>query len=113
MANALDRFHANKSIFVDLGVHTDFNLPKLHSCKHYIMYIELLGTTDNYNTEYTERLHNDLAISVNQSQRRVPPNDLVAGTKGENLSPQEVYSVALGWLSASTYDGSVAPGNRI
>ncbi|KAJ6492474.1 hypothetical protein C8R47DRAFT_430764 [Mycena vitilis] len=61
LANSLDRFHACKSIFVDLGVRTDFNLPKLHACRHYIMYIKLFGTTDNYNTEYTERLHIDLA----------------------------------------------------
>ncbi|KAF7358411.1 hypothetical protein MVEN_00891300 [Mycena venus] len=61
MGNALERFHANKSIFIDLGVRTDFNLPKLHSCTHYIMYIKFFGTTDNYNTEYTERLHIDLA----------------------------------------------------
>ncbi|KAJ6580141.1 hypothetical protein DFH09DRAFT_912800 [Mycena vulgaris] len=61
LANSLERFHENKSIFVDLGVRNDFNLPKLHYCKHYIMYIKLFGTTDNYNTEYTERLHIDLA----------------------------------------------------
>ncbi|KAJ7671902.1 hypothetical protein B0H14DRAFT_3102308 [Mycena olivaceomarginata] len=67
MGNALDRFHANKSIFVDLGVRTDFNLPKLHSCTHYIMYIKFFGTTDNYNTEYTERLHIDLAKDAYRS----------------------------------------------
>ncbi|KAJ6603059.1 hypothetical protein B0H10DRAFT_1721108, partial [Mycena sp. CBHHK59/15] len=61
LSNALKRFHENKSIFVDLGVRSDFNLPKLHSCSHYIMYIKLFGTTDNYNTEYTEHLHIDLA----------------------------------------------------
>ncbi|KAJ7175571.1 hypothetical protein C8R46DRAFT_1174477 [Mycena filopes] len=61
MENTLQRFHDNKSIFVDLGVRDDFNLPKLHSCRHYILYIKGLGTTDNYNTEYTERLHIDLA----------------------------------------------------
>ncbi|KAJ7467312.1 hypothetical protein B0H11DRAFT_2159568 [Mycena galericulata] len=65
--NALQRFHDNKSIFVDLGVRDDFNLPKLHSCRHYIMYIKLFGTTDNYNTEYTERLHIDLAKDAYRS----------------------------------------------
>jgi len=39
----------------------DFNLPKLHSLVHYVESIELFGTTDNYNTKYTERLHIDLA----------------------------------------------------
>ncbi|KAJ6558401.1 hypothetical protein B0H19DRAFT_1261922 [Mycena capillaripes] len=61
LENGLQRFHENKSIFVDLGVRADFNLPKLHNCAHYPMYLKLFGTTDNYNTEYTERLHIDLA----------------------------------------------------
>ncbi|KAJ7222751.1 hypothetical protein B0H12DRAFT_1078209 [Mycena haematopus] len=61
LSNSLQRFHDNKSIFVDLGVRSDFNLPKLHGCSHYIMYIKLFATTDNYNTESTERLHIDLA----------------------------------------------------
>ncbi|KAJ6631941.1 hypothetical protein B0H10DRAFT_2159548 [Mycena sp. CBHHK59/15] len=67
LQNALQRFHDNKSIFVDLGVRNNFNLPKLHSCAHYIMYIKLFGTTDNYNTEYTERLHIDLAKDAYRS----------------------------------------------
>ena len=40
---------------------SNFNLPKLHSLLHYVSSIKLFGTTDNYNTEYTERLHIDLA----------------------------------------------------
>ncbi|KAJ7826125.1 hypothetical protein B0H14DRAFT_3725210 [Mycena olivaceomarginata] len=65
--NSLQRFHDDKSIFVELGIRDDFNLPKLHSCTHYIMYIKLFGTTDNYNTEYTERLHIDLAKDAYRS----------------------------------------------
>lgn len=59
--NALVTFHANKSIFVELGIREDFNLPKLHSLQHYVSSIKLFGTTDNYDTEYSERLHIDLA----------------------------------------------------
>ncbi|KAJ6619584.1 hypothetical protein B0H10DRAFT_1946637 [Mycena sp. CBHHK59/15] len=51
----------------NLGVREDFKLPKLHSCGHYIMYIKLFGTTNNYNTEYTERLHIDLAKDAYRS----------------------------------------------
>ena len=58
---SLEQFHENKHIFVDLGIRRDFNLPKLHSLVHYVDSIKLFGTTDNYNTEYTERLHIDLA----------------------------------------------------
>lgn len=59
--DALDRFHANKDIFIDLGIRTNFNIPKLHFLRHYVYLIKRLGTTDNFNTEYTERLHIDLA----------------------------------------------------
>lgn len=38
-----------------------FNLPKLHSLLHYVRAIIELGTSDNYNTETTERLHIDYA----------------------------------------------------
>jgi len=61
LRQSLHDFHANKHIFVELGIRKDFNLPKLHSLVHYAESIELFGTTDNYNTEYTERLHIDLA----------------------------------------------------
>jgi hypothetical protein len=35
------------------------NIPKIHSLIHYHQSITLFGTTDNYNTEQTERLHID------------------------------------------------------
>ncbi|KAI0703890.1 hypothetical protein C8T65DRAFT_810535 [Cerioporus squamosus] len=58
---ALEAFHANKDIFVDLGIRTHFRLPKLHSLDHYRRSIEFFGTTDNYDTQYSERLHIDMA----------------------------------------------------
>jgi hypothetical protein len=61
LCDALKQFHDNKGIFVDLGIHNDFHIPKLHFLDHYLMYIELYGTMDNCNTEYTECLHIDLA----------------------------------------------------
>ena len=61
MEAALARFHANKQIFVDLDVRAHFRLPKLHNAGHYRYSIELFGTTDNYNTQTTERLHIDFA----------------------------------------------------
>ncbi|KAG6905733.1 hypothetical protein DXG01_001083 [Tephrocybe rancida] len=58
---ALSDFHKNKQIFVDLGIHKGFNIPKLHWASHYVDAIKLYGTTDNVNTQYTEHLHIDLA----------------------------------------------------
>jgi len=62
--DALARFHANKDIFVDLGIHDSFNIPKLHFASHYVELIKMFGTTDNFNTQYMERLHIDLAKDV-------------------------------------------------
>ena len=61
MQTALDAFHDNKQIFIDLDIQEQFNLPKLNACTHYIASIKLFGTTDNYDTQYTEQLHIDLA----------------------------------------------------
>ncbi|KAJ3978576.1 hypothetical protein F5890DRAFT_1384751, partial [Lentinula detonsa] len=38
-----------------------FHLPKLHFLNHYAEKCKFIGTYDNTNTEYTERLHIDLA----------------------------------------------------
>ena len=54
MQRALDTFHNNKQIFVDLGIRESFNIPKLHACGHYIASIRIFGSTDNYNTQQTE-----------------------------------------------------------
>ena len=59
LENCLAVFHDNKDVFVDLGVREHFNFPKLHSLSHYVSSIRLFGTTDNYNTEQSERLHID------------------------------------------------------
>jgi hypothetical protein len=67
MKTALDTFHDNKQIFIDLDIREQFNLPKLHACTHYITSIKLFGTTDNYDTQYTERLHIDLAKEAHQA----------------------------------------------
>jgi len=61
LQECLMRFHDNKSAFIDLGIREHFSLPKLHSLSHYASSIQLFGTTDNYNTEQSERLHIDLA----------------------------------------------------
>ncbi|KAJ7841714.1 hypothetical protein B0H14DRAFT_3086726 [Mycena olivaceomarginata] len=57
--DALQMFHENKSVFVELGIRDGFNIPKVH--------YDLFGSSDNYNTEYTERLHIDLAKDAYRS----------------------------------------------
>jgi Plavaka transposase len=57
LEDSLSVFHDNKQVFIDLEVRENFKIPKLHSLTHYAQSIQLFGTTDNYNTEQSERLH--------------------------------------------------------
>ncbi|KAH9953930.1 hypothetical protein BC827DRAFT_1262342 [Russula dissimulans] len=57
LEDSLAHFHDNKATFTDLGIREHFNIPKFHSLIHYSSSMILFGTTDNYNTEQTERLH--------------------------------------------------------
>ncbi|KAI9432280.1 hypothetical protein H4582DRAFT_2113196 [Lactarius indigo] len=68
--DSLANFHSNKSIFVDLGIRDHFNIPKVHSLIHYSSSITLFGTTDNYNTEQTERLHIDFTKDAYRATNR-------------------------------------------
>ncbi|KAI0074540.1 hypothetical protein K474DRAFT_1765568 [Panus rudis PR-1116 ss-1] len=61
LREALEAFHANKDVFVRLGIRKHFNIPKLHSLLHYIESIIQRGTLDGLNTELSERLHIDFA----------------------------------------------------
>jgi len=79
--NALAAFHDNKAIFVDLGEREQFNIPKLHSLTHYVSSIRLFGTTDNYNTEQTERLHIDFAKNAYRATNK-----------------KDIYSQMTAWL---------------
>ncbi|KAK7031890.1 hypothetical protein R3P38DRAFT_3313820 [Favolaschia claudopus] len=66
----LKRFHDNKSIFVDLGIRENFNIPKLHNISHYPFFVQFFGSFDNCNTETTERLHIDLAKDAYRATNR-------------------------------------------
>lgn len=58
---AWDDFHEKKAIFIERGVRSHFNIPKVHSMQHYFHMIKSHGTADNFNTELPERLHIDIA----------------------------------------------------
>ena len=70
LQESLSSFHVNKAVFIDLGTRYSFNIPKLHGMLHYSSSIKLFGTTDNYNTEQTERLHIDFTKDAYRSTNR-------------------------------------------
>ena len=54
MQNCLNTFHFHKVVFIKLGLHEDFNMPKFHAIQHYVNAIRALGSADGYNTEFSE-----------------------------------------------------------
>ncbi|KAH9049439.1 hypothetical protein EDB84DRAFT_1666988 [Lactarius hengduanensis] len=70
LEECLARFHENKDVFIDLGVRRHMLIPKIHSLLHYRSSITLFGTTDNYNTEQSERLHIDFTKDAYRATNR-------------------------------------------
>ncbi|KAJ3576991.1 hypothetical protein NP233_g6 [Leucocoprinus birnbaumii] len=61
LSAALRRFQKYRQVFVDLEIREHFDITKLHFLEHYFFLIQYLGSLDNFNTEYTERLHINMA----------------------------------------------------
>jgi hypothetical protein len=70
MQAAIDLFHDNKDIFVELGIREDFNFQKMHAIQHFVDSIRLFGSADGYSTKISERLHIDLAKNAYQATNR-------------------------------------------
>lgn len=61
LEQALQAWFANRQFFVNVGIRNDFNVPKFHALLHYVLAIQFLGVTANYNTEAFKQFHIDFA----------------------------------------------------
>ncbi|KAJ3818442.1 hypothetical protein F5880DRAFT_1491390 [Lentinula raphanica] len=110
---ALETFHANKDVFIELGVREHFNLPKIHYLCHYVYAFKLVGTSDNYNTESTERLHIDLAKEAYRASNR--KDEYMQMTKWLERREKVIYHASyIEWWSCSALETteSLIPGVR-
>ncbi|KAI0070312.1 hypothetical protein K474DRAFT_1743277 [Panus rudis PR-1116 ss-1] len=107
LREALEAFHANKEVFVRLGVRKHFNIPKLHSLLHYIESIIQRGTLDGLNTELSERLHIDFA---KEAYRAGNHRDYIAHMTTWLLRQEKLHLRAayLCWLAQQEHDEAVA-----
>lgn len=64
MDELLNEFHTNKDVFIDLGLRTSFDIPKLHWLLHYVRQIYYKGSADNFDTQFTERAHIDFVKAL-------------------------------------------------
>jgi hypothetical protein len=99
LMDALNRFHANRDIFINLGIRSQFNLPKLHYMSHYVELIKYFGTTDNFNTQFTERLHIELIKKAYEATNHKDEYEQMASwvDRKERMRRHEQY---IQWLQA-------------
>jgi hypothetical protein len=84
-------------------VRKQFNLSKLHSLTHYESSIRLFGTTDNYNTEQSERLHIDLAKNAYHATNH--KDEIAQMTKWlERCEKLYHYSAFVNWRQQQDHD---------
>ena len=98
-------YHANKQTFWDLGGRKTpgFDIPKAHNRHHFGEVIEWLGTTDNYNTETSERYHIDVAKRAwaATNHKNVIPQMLTWLDRQEKLFQRAAY---LRWIDNNYKD---------
>ena len=51
---AVDRFHAYRIVFEDLGIRNNFSLPRQHSVKHFRLLIQMFGAPNGLCSSITE-----------------------------------------------------------
>ncbi|KAF8260450.1 hypothetical protein EI94DRAFT_1773693 [Lactarius quietus] len=94
LMDALSCFHANWDIFISLNICSQFTFLKLHYLSHYIESIKYLGTTDNFNMQFMEWLHIDLAKDIYVAMNH----------KDEDLYGAPPFKVALRQFVSSAND---------
>ena len=111
LQNALNDFHSIKDVFINLGCRDHFNIPKLHSLRHYIETIRNLGSLDGVNTEHSERLHIDYAKKAYAASSR--KDYVIQMTKW--LQRQEAvisFKAFLDWRNGSPIADSTASASE-
>lgn len=69
--DAISRFHRERSVFLDTGIRSHFNLPRQHSLVHYRLLIQLFGAPNGLCSSITESKH---ITAVKDAYRRSSRN---------------------------------------
>jgi hypothetical protein len=110
LEDALSQYHSNKDVFIDLGIWEHFNMAKIHSLIHYGPSICLFGTTDNYNTEQTERLHIDfLKIAYDATNHKDEYSQMT--TWQERHEKVQVHDSYIKWRQRSNQERVLIPAS--
>lgn len=69
---AVERFHRDREVFIEVGIREDFSLPRQHSLVHYSSLIRLFGAPNGICSSITESKH---IHSVKDPYRRSSRNE--------------------------------------
>ncbi|KAF9487940.1 hypothetical protein BDN71DRAFT_1485194 [Pleurotus eryngii] len=107
---ALDEFHQHRAVFKDLGIRSDFNLPRQHAIFHYPHLIEEFGAPNGLCSSITENKHIKAIkkpwrrSSRHQALRQI----LMTNQRLDKLAAARIYFESYGMLVNPTKTNSSA-----
>lgn len=110
--DAVNRFHQERHIFIELGIRDNFLLPRQHAIVHYRLMIQLFGAPNGLCSSITESKH---IKAVKQPYRRSSRNNplgemILTNQRNDKLAAARVDFESRGMLAS--VQGNPLPGRR-
>ena len=110
--DAVNRFHRERHIFIELGIWDNFLLPRQHAIVHYHLTIQLFGAPNGLCSSITESKH---IKAVKQPYRRSSRNNplgemILTNQRNDKLAAARVDFESRGMLTS--VQGNPLPGRR-
>jgi hypothetical protein len=101
---AIERFHLEREIFIEVGVREDFSLPRQHSLVHYPSLIRLFGAPNGVCSSITESKHiSAVKDPWRRSNRNLPLGQmLLTNQRLDKLAAARVDFKSRGMLDRSS-----------
>jgi hypothetical protein len=110
---AIERFHRERDIFIEVGVREDFSLPRQHSIIHYSSLIHLFGTPNGICSSITESKHIQAVKKLwRRSNRNHPLGQmLLTNQRLDKLAATRVDFESRGMLDQRSITQDVPPSH--
>ena len=108
---AIERFHKEREIFIEVGVRDDFSLPRQHSLMHYSSLIRLFGAPNGICSSITKSKHIRAVKDPWQRSSRNQPlgQMLLINQRLDKLGAARVDFESRGMLDRSSIMQSILP----
>ena len=103
---AVDRFHRERVIFIEVGIREDFSLPCQHSLLHYYHLIQLFGAPNGICSSITESKH---IKAVKEPWRRPSRNQPLGQMLLTNQRLDKLAASRIDFQTQGMLDGPIKP----